>query len=220
VSAPLRDGVDAVRQDTPAVYSCTDEPGGSGVATCVGSIALGEPLDTATAGAKELVVTATDNAGNSRTVRVPYSVEYLAVPLEVSLRCVELLPDNRLQAHYNIVNRNPLRLRIPVGPDNEFLPGRRSRARCCSSAGRTCSAGPRSAGAPWCGTSTARPWSRRTPGSSGAGRQICKVLVRRDAPPSAILVPGIHHELRAWYAGVLERFVPTFRALGGVTQSP
>jgi hypothetical protein len=47
------------------------------------------------------------------------------------------------------------------------------------------------------------------------GRQICKILVRRDAPSSAILVPGVHDELRAWYAEMLQRFVPTFRTLGG-----
>ena len=46
----------------------------SGVASCSGSVPNGSRLDTSTPGSKTLTVTATDNAGNSRTSSVQYQV--------------------------------------------------------------------------------------------------------------------------------------------------
>ena len=63
-----------------AQYACTDEAGGSGVATCVGTVASGQPVDTATLGAKTFSVTATDNAGNTDTKTVGYTVVDVTVP--------------------------------------------------------------------------------------------------------------------------------------------
>ena len=63
-----------------AQYACTDEAGGSGVATCVGTVAGGQPVDTATLGAKTFSVTATDNAGNTDTKTVGYTVVDVTVP--------------------------------------------------------------------------------------------------------------------------------------------
>ncbi len=57
-----------------ASYSCADETGGSGIDTCVGDDADGSPIDTATLGAHTFSVTATDEAGNSRTVSHDYTV--------------------------------------------------------------------------------------------------------------------------------------------------
>jgi hypothetical protein len=59
-----------------ADYSCVDEDGGSGIDTCVGTVAVGDPLDTSTVGSKDFTVTGTDLAGNETIVSVTYRVEY------------------------------------------------------------------------------------------------------------------------------------------------
>ena len=49
----------------PVTYSCADEAGGSGLASCVGTTASGaQAADTGTPGTFTYTVTATDNAGN------------------------------------------------------------------------------------------------------------------------------------------------------------
>jgi hypothetical protein len=63
-----------------ASYSCADEAGGSGLATCSGPVASGSPIDTSTAGAKSFAVTATDLAGNTATKSVHYTVSAPAAP--------------------------------------------------------------------------------------------------------------------------------------------
>ena len=57
-----------------ADYECADEVGGSGLASCAGPVADGEPIDTATLGGKEFTVIARDNAGNQISVGVGYLV--------------------------------------------------------------------------------------------------------------------------------------------------
>jgi len=52
-------------------FSCADEAGGSGLASCVPSA-----LDTATVGTKAFTVTAADNAGNTAERTVSYNVTY------------------------------------------------------------------------------------------------------------------------------------------------
>jgi hypothetical protein len=54
-----------------ADFTCADA--GSGVATCVGTVASGSPIDTSSFGAKTFTVTAT---GNVTTKTVNYSVTY------------------------------------------------------------------------------------------------------------------------------------------------
>ncbi len=61
-------------QPVNASYSCQDESGGSGLATCVGSVANGAAISTAVVGAKTFTVNASDNAGNPRSKTVNYSV--------------------------------------------------------------------------------------------------------------------------------------------------
>jgi hypothetical protein len=56
-----------------ASYSCADT-GGSGLATCIGTVASGGAIDTATAGTKAFTVTATDRAGNTSSKLVHYTV--------------------------------------------------------------------------------------------------------------------------------------------------
>jgi hypothetical protein len=55
-----------------ANYWCTDEDGGSGVATCVGTVPSGSLIDTAF-GNHTFTVTATDVAGNTSTKTAPYA---------------------------------------------------------------------------------------------------------------------------------------------------
>jgi hypothetical protein len=55
-----------------AMFACTDEDGGSGLATCTGPATL----DTSSIGAKSFDVTTTDAAGNSRTQSFGYRVVY------------------------------------------------------------------------------------------------------------------------------------------------
>jgi len=61
-------------QTVLADYSCTDEPGGSGVASCIGDAPNGQPLDTSSLGDKTFTVVATDNKGNRRETSVTYHV--------------------------------------------------------------------------------------------------------------------------------------------------
>ena len=60
-----------LNQPVAANFTCQD--GGSGVATCNGSAANGNNIDTATVGSKSFTVSATDNVGNSPS---PQSVAY------------------------------------------------------------------------------------------------------------------------------------------------
>jgi hypothetical protein len=62
-----------VDQQVAAAYACTD-PDGSGIASCVGTVAQGAMVDTAAAGPHTFTVTGTDNAGNPTTVTAHYNV--------------------------------------------------------------------------------------------------------------------------------------------------
>jgi YVTN family beta-propeller protein len=74
----LRTPADGAQYDfgdvVAADYSCADEDGGSGLASCSGDVASGAPLDTTTAGPHTFTVTARDNAGNTATVTHSYTV--------------------------------------------------------------------------------------------------------------------------------------------------
>ena len=61
-------------QAVAADFSCADEAGGSGIATCVGTVADGAPVNTTTLGSRSFTVTATDLAGNTKTVTRTYTV--------------------------------------------------------------------------------------------------------------------------------------------------
>lgn len=60
-----------------AAFTCADDPGGSGLAPtdgCVGPVLPGERIDTMALGEQQFSVTATDNAGNTTTVKGTYTV--------------------------------------------------------------------------------------------------------------------------------------------------
>src|SRR5215211_5096348 len=63
-------------QQVNAEYSCQDEMGGSALASCVGTVPNGTPIDTATVGSKTFTVESTDNAGNTASKSHTYSVVY------------------------------------------------------------------------------------------------------------------------------------------------
>jgi hypothetical protein len=73
ITAPTNT-VYARKQTVLANYVCADEQ--SGVATCTGSVPSGSPIDTATVGVKSFTVTATDQAANSASRSVSYTVAY------------------------------------------------------------------------------------------------------------------------------------------------
>jgi hypothetical protein len=76
LTSPTEGAVYTLGESVLAHYSCVDEPNGSGLASCQGSVADGAALDTSAVGAKTFEVSATDNAGNRATRSVAYSVVY------------------------------------------------------------------------------------------------------------------------------------------------
>lgn len=73
---PADGAVFALNEAVAADYFCEDEAGGSGLASCEGTVAAGEPIDTATVGEQHFTVTAVDHAGNSTQVTHTYRVAY------------------------------------------------------------------------------------------------------------------------------------------------
>jgi hypothetical protein len=72
-TSPTADGASFTQgRPVPLSFTCADE--NSGVASCVGSQALGSNLDTSQPGSFSYSVTATDNAGNTTTVTRSYTV--------------------------------------------------------------------------------------------------------------------------------------------------
>ena len=72
---PLPDGAVYERgQSVIADFSCRDEVGGSGLASCVGTVADGSPVGTSALGSHSFTVTARDVAGNTSSVTHRYTV--------------------------------------------------------------------------------------------------------------------------------------------------
>jgi hypothetical protein len=80
LTTPAQGAVYGVGEQVLADYSCADEPGGSGVATCAGNVAAGAAIDTGSAGEKTFTVEAVDAAGNSASKSVTYTVVDRAAP--------------------------------------------------------------------------------------------------------------------------------------------
>jgi hypothetical protein len=74
LSSPANGAVYLLNQSAAASFSCSD--GGSGLASCAGTVASGANLNTASVGTKSFVVTATDAVGNTTTVTNTYTVVY------------------------------------------------------------------------------------------------------------------------------------------------
>jgi hypothetical protein len=73
VSSPT-DTTYTVGQSVIADYGCTDEAGGSGVASCSGPVGSGAAIDTSAPGTFGFTVTGTDKAGNSASATRTYTV--------------------------------------------------------------------------------------------------------------------------------------------------
>jgi streptogramin lyase len=73
ITSPAEGSVYSVGQVLPAAYACSDETGGSGIATCVGPVSNGSAIDTSL-GTHAFTVTATDVAGNPTVRTTSYAV--------------------------------------------------------------------------------------------------------------------------------------------------
>ena len=76
ITVPAEGAAYTLGQTVLADWTATDDSPGSGIASAVGTVASGLAIDTGTIGSKGFEVTATDNAGNTRTLTVTYSVIY------------------------------------------------------------------------------------------------------------------------------------------------
>jgi hypothetical protein len=80
VATPSAGAVYGLGESVAADYSCADEPGGSGLASCAGTVADGAAVDTSSVGQKTFKVEAADNAGNTSSKSVTYTVVDRAPP--------------------------------------------------------------------------------------------------------------------------------------------
>jgi uncharacterized UPF0146 family protein len=80
ISAPIDGGSFDRGAEVMADFSCADEANGSGMGTCIGTVADGAAIDTSTAGTKSFVVTGVDQAGNTRTTTFSYRVVDIIKP--------------------------------------------------------------------------------------------------------------------------------------------
>ena len=76
LTTPAEDAVYLLGQTVNADYACQDEASGSGLASCVGDVPNGSPIDTSSIGAKTFTVNAADSAGNVASVTHIYRVIY------------------------------------------------------------------------------------------------------------------------------------------------
>ena len=73
ITRPVQDASIVQGTTVLAAFSC-DDGTGVGVASCVGTVANGAAIDTATIGTRSFTVTATDNEGKVGTTTVTYTV--------------------------------------------------------------------------------------------------------------------------------------------------
>lgn len=74
IATPVDGATYLLNESVTADYGCTDSE--SGVAGCVGTIADGAAIDTSTVGSHSFTVDASDNAGNTASMTVHYTVGY------------------------------------------------------------------------------------------------------------------------------------------------
>jgi hypothetical protein len=88
-------GIYLLNANVAAAYSCAD--GGSGVATCAGTVATGANIATGSVGTKTFAVSASDNVGNqvsaSQTYQVTYKIQLLYSPTTSVAKVVLQLVD-------------------------------------------------------------------------------------------------------------------------------
>jgi len=76
INTPADGAIYILGQVVTADYACQDEADGSGLASCVGTVPNGSPIDTGSVGARTFTVNASDNAGNFTALTHHYSVVY------------------------------------------------------------------------------------------------------------------------------------------------
>ena len=76
LTAPADGAVYSLGQSVVAAYSCEDQPGASGVASCHGTVPSGASVDTSSFGKHSFEVSASDRAGNTSSKIVTYTVAY------------------------------------------------------------------------------------------------------------------------------------------------
>lgn len=163
VSAPVDGGRYVARTAVAAAYSCVDEAAGSGLESCVGTVASGQAIDTGTPGVKTFTVTARDRFGNTTSTTVRYTVVAppvvapkvsgvggsaravrftLSSPARVTLRVERRKPGRRVRwARFGTLNvagrsgANTVALRGRVGR-RRLTPGRYRVVIVASTAGR------------------------------------------------------------------------------------
>ena len=74
VTTPAEGATYELGEQVLADYACADEPDGSGLASCDGSVADGAAVDTGSLGQKTFTVNASDHAGNTESKSVSYTV--------------------------------------------------------------------------------------------------------------------------------------------------
>jgi uncharacterized repeat protein (TIGR01451 family) len=84
IETPLDGAIFTPDSTVNASYSCTDDAGGSGVASCTGTVPNGSPIETSTLGQHAFTVDAEDNAGNPASKTVHYTVA-LNADLKIAL---------------------------------------------------------------------------------------------------------------------------------------
>lgn len=76
ITTPVDGAIYVLNQVVFADYECEDEEGGSGLASCVGTVPDGDPIDTSSVGTKSFTVDAADNAANQASLTHTYYVWY------------------------------------------------------------------------------------------------------------------------------------------------
>jgi dipeptidyl aminopeptidase/acylaminoacyl peptidase len=74
ITTPAAGATYGAGQEVEANYSCSDDPGGSGVELCAGNAANGAPIDTSLVGTATFTVLARDRAGNPASLTRVYTV--------------------------------------------------------------------------------------------------------------------------------------------------
>ena len=76
ITTPADGATYLLGQVSLADYACEDEPGGSGLTSCIGTVPNGSAIDTTSIGTKSFTVSAADNAGNTGSASASYNVIY------------------------------------------------------------------------------------------------------------------------------------------------
>ena len=97
IRSPRAEAMFTVGQAVAAAFACEDAD--SGIDTCEGTSASGQPIETATVGAATFAVTATDHAGNAGTASVPYAGDVRHQPARTT-RAVSSTAERRRRSRF------------------------------------------------------------------------------------------------------------------------